>query len=346
MNKNNMYRNTRLVIAIAVFMIVTMACGTSASVSQTSTISTATTQANVNTQSDTQVQVLLTDTEVPVAPTMIPLTDLYLGDAIQYKGYVLTVIKVADPAKPGVLYQAETGKKLVGIEVNISNLSGDDLSVNVMDFNLLDKDGFKYSSDFGDMDNEIASVDISKGEQVQGWISFKIPDEVIPLTLAYSPSIFDTGLQANLTPPPTGHTPVSVLFNPNSPSSKIGDVVQQSGYSLSVKTVENPTTPGEFYQSRSGYKPVAIEIILANVSGSSALSSNSMETYLVDNNGFVYAAEIMEGRKGEIATEDLNVGEKVDGWVTFVIPSDANPSYIKYQLDVFSGSYLIAGTSK
>ena len=83
-----------------------------------------------------------------------------------------------------------------------------------------------------------------------------------------------------------------------------------------------------FYTPKQGYKLVAVEIVLGNVSGSEALSVNPLYTYLVDSNGFVYDAEL-GGKDDQINTIDLAIGEKAKGWVTFTIPENASPFSIK-----------------
>jgi len=125
----------------------------------------------------------------------------------------------------------------------------------------------------------------------------------------------------------------------------LGDVVEQFGYSLSATNVEDPTSPGILYSPIQGYKLVAVEITLGNVSGAKSLSVNPLYAYLVDSNGFVYWAEL-GGRDSQIDTMDLNVGEKAKGWVSFTIPDSATPAYIKDQTEVFSSNYLITGLAK
>jgi hypothetical protein len=335
-----------LIIAIAVLVISTLSCGSSTTTSEPPKISTATSQSVVNPPVDTQASVIPTNSTIPASPTETPVTELYLGDTAQGYGYALTAVKVADPAKPGSFYQAETGKKLVAVEVIISNLSGDDLSVNSLNAISLDTEAYKYTSELFGIDNELATVDLSKGEQIQGWISFKVPENATLAKIMYSLGMFsDSVLQTSLTPPPAGHSPVNIAMTLNPPVSKLGDVVEQNGYSLTVMTVEDPTNPGMFYQARDGFRPIAIEIILANISGASSLSVNTLYTYLVDNKGYVYSPELM-GRTGDIATVDLNVSEKARGWVTFVIPNASIPAYVKYQTEPFSSNYLVAGAIK
>ena len=121
------------------------------------------------------------------------------------------------------------------------------------------------------------------------------------------------------------------------PTSKSPD--EQYGYSLSSTAVEDPTTPSMFYEAKEGYKLVAIEIIVSNISGKT-LSVYPSDAILVDSNGFVYRLEELAGRDGQLAVVNLNTGEKVKGWVAFEIPEDATPASIKYLVETFSNKFL------
>ena len=90
---------------------------------------------------------------------------------------------------------------------------------------------------------------------------------------------------------------------------------------------------------------MAVEVILGNVSGSEALSVNPLNGFLVDEKGFVYAAEL-SGRDGQIDVVDVGVGEKVKGWISFTIPADATPTSIKYSTSYLTGNYLISGLAQ
>ena len=139
------------------------------------------------------------------------------------------------------------------------------------------------------------------------------------------------------TPKPTATVTKSV-DTPQPQPLYLGDVVEQYGYLLLAIMVEDPTTPGMFYQAKEGYKLVAVEIIVGNVSGET-LSVNPLYAVLVDSNGFVYQPELA-GRDGQLATADLNVGERARGWVAFEIPEDTTPVIIKYLVEVFSDNWV------
>lgn len=337
---NKAHRLTPLIVGLVILVAVTLACGSTNPTSEPAKISTATSESGVE-------QPPANTSTAPIsAETAKPALELYLGDVVQDYGYALTVVSISDPATPGMFYQAEAGKKLVAVEVILSNVSGDALGVNALNASLLDNDGFVYQAELAGVDDQIGTVDLNPGEQARGWISFKIPENATTSKIKYMTETFGSKyLQVSLTPPPAGHTPITLSIAPTIPSSKLGDVVEQFGYSLSPTSVEDPATPGMIYSPRQGYKLVAVEIILGNVSGTKTLSVNPLYAFLVDTNGFVYSAEL-GGRNGQIDTADLSTGEKAKGWVSFTIPNDAIPAYIKYQTEIFSGNYLIAGLGK
>jgi hypothetical protein len=328
------HRSSVLLLAFTVLVAVSLACGNTTTTSEPPRISTATSESG---GSQPLIETPTTDQTV---------AGVYLGDAVQKNGYAFTALAVVDPATPLMFYQAETGKKLIAIEVIISNVSGDVLGVNPLYATLLDSAGFTYTSELGGIDDQIATLDLNPGEQARGWMSFKIPEYATASSIKYLPEIFGGNfLQTSLLPPPAGHTQIAITLTPTIPAAKLGDVVEQFGYSLTATNVENPAKPGMLYTPKKGYKLVAVEITLGNVSGAKSLSVNPLYSYLVDSNCFVYAVEL-GGRDGQIDTLDLSVGEIVKGWVSFIIPENATPAYIKYQTEVYSGNYLITGLVK
>jgi hypothetical protein len=115
-------------------------------------------------------------------------------------------------------------------------------------------------------------------------------------------------------------------------------LVEQDGYSLSAVTVEDPATrPGMFYEPEEGKKLVAVELIVGNVSGET-FSSNVLNATLVDTAGFLYAAEFSSAVEDGLELLDVSPGERVRGWVGFVVPRDAIPASLKYD---FRGSTVL-----
>ena len=87
-------------------------------------------------------------------------------------------------------------------------------------------------------------------------------------------------------------------------------------------------------------KLVAVEITLENTSSSDTLSVIPLYAFLVDNNGYVYSAELGGSNKGQIDTHNLAPGEKIKGWIAYMIPEDATPAGLKYETDLIAETFL------
>lgn len=135
------------------------------------------------------------------------------------------------------------------------------------------------------------------------------------------------------TPPPEVTPPPSLTALPTAlPTLQMGEITEQTGYSLSVTQIEYPKNVDSFEAPEKGYRLVAVEIILSNISGVEPLNVFYSDAYLVDGEGYVYKASYgYENHNLDMV--DLGIGEKVKGWVNFVIPESAVPAYIKYKID-------------
>ncbi len=267
--------------------------------------------------------------------------ETFLGDAIVFNGYALAALTVQDPAKPGMFYEAKADKKLIAVEVIISNVSGDPLSVNPLALTLVDAKGFTYQTELAAVDDQLATLNLMTGEKVRGWVAFEAPKDAEAAGIKYAPDIFGDSAKVGLAKPPDGHAaiPAPAAAAPTANLPKLGDAVENFGYSLTATTIQDPATPGMLFTPKAGYKLVAVEITVGNVSGDQ-LSVNPLGSYLVDSNGFVYALELM-GVDNQLATADLNQGEKVKGWVAFAIPQDAHLSSIKYAINMFDANQVL-----
>ncbi len=289
-------------------------------------------------------------TDTPTPTNTPEPSSQYLGDINEEYGYFLTGLSIEDPATPGSFYDPVEGQKLVAIEVVVGNISGEFISTNPLDFTLVDDDGFTYRTELGGRDGgQIALVDLNQGEKVRGWIAFSIPVESTPAKIKYEIGIFsDEVLQASLEEPPNNYEVDNEILSttPTTSFPNLGEVAEQHDYSLSGVTVEDPTNSSWMYDPIDGYKLVAVEIVVGNVSGE-ILSINPLDVFLVDNYGYVYDAEL-GGREdsGQIELVDLAEGERVKGWVSFSIPENATPSSVKYQISFFSDEYVQTGLSQ
>ena len=115
--------------------------------------------------------------------------------------YTLEVVGVEDPTEENsVFYEAEEGQKLVAVEIVVSNIEGETITVNPLNATLVDDEGFTYGAELAARDGgQIEVMDIAPGEKVRGWIPFEIPENAKPTSIKYSTSTFGgTTLQVNI----------------------------------------------------------------------------------------------------------------------------------------------------
>jgi hypothetical protein len=162
----------------------------------------------------------------------------------------------------------------------------------------------------------------------------------------YNPSFSfsDVTLETTLAPRPEGTAPLELTPREVPELPGLGDVVEQGGYSLSATSVDDPTPAGSFVDVKPGYRLVAVEIVVGNIDGAE-LSVNPLSVYLIDTDGYVYAAELGGSAKGQIDLTDLKAGDKVKGWVAFQIPDEATPEAVKYEMNMFTGLFVMTGVA-
>ena len=192
-----------------------------------------------------------TETTAPT-PAEAAAAEVYLGDAVTSHGYAVSALSVQDPATPGILYVPEDGYKLVAVEVMVSNISAEPHMVSPLYGTLVDGEGFPDEAELAGVNDQIATVNINPGERAVGKIAFKVPATAIPTSIKYAFDFMGYNfIQASLAPAPEGHAAVTVPdFQPAVPTTKLGDVVEGYGYSLTASAVEDPAAPGIFTHRR------------------------------------------------------------------------------------------------
>ena len=272
------------------------------------------------------------DTPTPEpTETPEPIRQAHIGDFMTNEGYSLTVLQISDPATPGMFYSAEPGTRLIAVEVVIGNVSGATATTNLLNGTLLDEERLTYRAELAGTAEQLSLVELGSGERVQGWIGFEIPEDATAATFRFE--INRVRLEASLLEPPADHEPIEEpdgLFGVSDSLPRLGDLVEQDGYSLVAMEVLDPASPGMLYRAVPGMKLVAVDMILGNIDARE-ISSNALRTYLIDAEGYVYAAELA-GIDGQIDLVDLGPDERVRGKVAFEVPEDAVPAAIKYEV--------------
>jgi hypothetical protein len=252
-------------------------------------------------------------------------------------------LNIADPAKPSEFFEVDAGKKLVGVELVVGNAGEEAVSANPLYATLVDGSGQVYEPEIAALENQLESVELEKGEKVRGWIGFQVAPDAQLATLKYKLGLLGETLSVSLLPPPAGYTPDQTLLatTPPAPPVGLGTAAEKQGAALTALQVEDPSKASLPVNLGAGMRLVAVEIQLEN-KGAEELSANPLYAYLVDDQGYVHSAELF-GRDGSLPSLDLATGEKVQGWVSFSLPQGAKPFAVKYQLNLFEGTFVTVG---
>jgi hypothetical protein len=263
----------------------------------------------------------------------------------QPSGPAIYALAIVDPSPPGMFYTVQPGTRLVSVELVFDNQSPDAISVNPLYATLVDDQGLVHTAELAASDDypQIATVSLYPGERIRGWVSFAVEDGSSPARIKYELDMF-TGELVEAPIGPTLSEPELAPFAPVISAPRLGDVSTVAGYSLSADEVVDPAPPSSFFSPDTGYHLVSVRIFLRNESATDPLSVNPLYCFLVDNHGFVYAAELGSSDLGQIDTVDIATGEAARGYVSFQVPDDRTPLYVRYSTDFWeAGEPLVAG---
>jgi len=108
-----------------------------------------------------------------------------LGETATAGGAALNVLTVEDPSAPGLLTSDIPGTRFVSVQVVFENQSAAELSVNSLYCYLVDDQGYVYAAEPFGRDDGLEATDLAQGRKVQGWISFRVPEESKPVAFRY-----------------------------------------------------------------------------------------------------------------------------------------------------------------
>jgi len=111
--------------------------------------------------------------------------EVRLGETATAGGAALTVLTVEDPSTPGVLYSDLPGTKLVAVQVILENQSDAEMSISPTFGYLTDDQGYVYAAELFGRDGGLELSELAQGRKVQGWISFRVPEESKPVAFRY-----------------------------------------------------------------------------------------------------------------------------------------------------------------
>lgn len=143
---------------------------------------------------------------------------------------------------------------------------------------------------------------------------------------ASTPQVISTAVQNNEQPAQPVDTPIP----PQNTIGKLGDTISQDGYIITLANIETATQYGDFIKAESGKKFIAVELIIES-GANTGVSANLFYVSIKDASGYKYDAAMM-GKEPLLSSQnDIPLGEKIRGWVTFEIPETATGLVLAYE---------------
>jgi len=287
---------------------------------------------------------LPTDTTEPTA-TQEP--EYFLGDTVFQYGYGLTAISIQDPYVKNLPLPAGEGKKYIAVDIIISNISGNPLRFSSLNPNVQVKDinGYVYPQVFGGANGDPTFFFhfIDAGEKIRQLCIFSVPVDTQLFSLQYPLDSINGNNQGiistNLRTPPEGHIPLQSPISDSSstllPACRSTDLLY--GGTITALKINPNAIPMYGLSNKAGFKFVAIQIEVENISNNNKFPVDESNIFLIDDESYIYPASF--GIADELQNNSLLIGEKSKGWVMFRIPKTANPYCIKYGEDMFSDKY-------
>jgi hypothetical protein len=117
-----------------------------------------------------------------------------LGETASTHDYNFTVVNVKE-CKVKYYFKPKTGNIKLGAEVVIEGTANKQIPVNPFYAKVTDSESASYSSTFAGCEPELKSLQVSKGEQSRGFITFELPEKAAGLKLTYAPFVIGGGKQ-------------------------------------------------------------------------------------------------------------------------------------------------------
>ncbi len=320
-------------LPLVILVPIILGCGAASSAAPTSAPGAVTFVVTNAPGAPTQAVAAAATATRPPAATAVPASvpAAQIGDIAQKSGMWAAVTRVDNPGKIGNQFvTVAAGQKLVIVDVIVGNDSDTPMPVNPLNATLVDGEGFAAKVKLAGAVNQIGSITLAKGERVQGEIAFEVPTASKPALLRLTTSIIGGAtLEMGLATPATAPK-VTPLARTRPAYAKAGTSVDVGGYTLSVVGFELAPKPSVIYKPPPGYKLVAVEVIVGN-NKDDKMSVNPLNAHLVDTRGFVWQVEL-GGRDGkQLDSGEIGKGEKVRGWISFEIPTDATPDAVRME---------------
>lgn len=133
-------------------------------------------------------------------------------------------------------------------------------------------------------------------------------------------------------PEPTPRPQPTATAAPAAPA-KVGDTATTRNYTMTLHALQNPATATGPLPPPEGKKRVALDVTITNTSGQEvAYNPFYAKLRLADN---TEANVTFGGVEPALQSGKLGTGEAARGWLTFDIPTDAQPATFVYEIITF-----------
>jgi hypothetical protein len=336
MNNNRNSKKFIPFIALAILLLVSLACGSSTS---PSLLATSVSPGGAGSQQEQPAQ----------APAAAIQQNYKVGDVIAIGDHVLVVlgwenIPAGDFSKP------DAGKKFVAVELLIVNNSQSSMSVStLLQMAMKDDTGQKYDVDFmASTELEGGSVDgeLAPGEKIRGKVGFQVGENAQGLQFVFDASIFGSGkVFVDLGAVPVKvEPPASIAGETVQQTYNVGDVVAMGTTTLTVNEIQYPAGD-DFNKPNAGFKFLIVDLTLENQSATAISVSTLMQMSMKDANSQKYNVDFMASTASGGSSPDGEIapGEKLRGQVGFQVPADASGLVFIFDADVWgTGKVLVA----
>lgn len=330
-------RNFVPFLALAVLLLVSLACG-----STTSPSLVATSAPPVDSGSQPQEQ-------PTQAPAPVTQQNYKVGDVVSIGDHVLVVLGWEN-IQPSDFSKPDAGKKFVAVELLIVNNSQSAMSVStLLQMSMKDDTGQKYDVDF--MASTAiggASVDgeLAPGEKVRGKVGFQVAENATGLQFVFDASVFGSGkvfvdLGAE---PVTVEPPASIAGETSQQTYNIGDVIAMGTTNITVNEVLYPAGD-QFNKPNAGFKFLVVDITIENTSATAISVSTLLQMSVKDSGGQKFDVDLMASvaSGGSSPDGEIAPGEKLRGQVGFQVPENATGLVFVFDADVWgSGKVFVA----
>ena len=333
----NRKHNFVSLVALAVLVLVSLACGSSASPTLVATSAPPVDSGSQPQEQPTQ------------APAPVTQQNYKVGDVVAIGDHVLVVLGWEN-VPPSDFSKPDEGKKFVAVELIIVNNSQSAMNIStLLQMNMKDDTGQKYDTDFmASTATNSASVDgeLAPGEKVRGKVGFQIAENATGLQFVFDASVFGSGkVFVDLGAEPiTVEPPASIAGETQQQTYNIGDVIAIGTTNITVNDVQYPTGD-EYNKPNSGFKFLIVDLTIENTSATAINVSTLLQMSVKDASGqkfdVDFSASMASG--GSSPDGEIAPGEKLRGQVGFQVPESATGLVFVFDADVWgSGKVFIA----